>query len=138
MRDIVILLFLLLALAVITDLRSNRIPNWLIVIGLVMGIVTTNHFVESISVFIFIILIFFPAFKIGALGAGDIKCIAVMSFYLTPQQMLWTLFYAFLTAAGYAVCKILYYRSLQVRKSKIRLALFLFVGTFISVGGTYL
>lgn len=138
MRDIVILLFLLLAAAVVTDLRSNRIPNWLIIMGLIMGIATTNHFIESISVFIFIILIFFPAFTIGALGAGDIKCIAMISFYLTRQEMLWALFYTFLTAAGYSVCKILYYRSFQVRKSKVRLAVFLFAGTLISVGGTYL
>jgi len=137
-RDIVILLFLLLAAAVVTDLRSNRIPNWLIIMGLIMGIATTNHFIESISVFIFIILIFFPAFTIGALGAGDIKCIAMMSFYLTRQEMLWALFYTFLTAAGYSVCKILYYRSFQVRKRKVRLAVFLFAGTLISVGGTYL
>ena len=138
MRDIVILLFFLLAVAVITDLKSNKIPNLLIVIGLVIGIVTTDHFIESISVFVFIILIFFPAFKIGALGAGDIKCIAMMSFYLTQQEMLWTLFYTFLTAAGFSVCKIIYYRSFQIRKSKVRLAFFLFIGTLMSVGGTYL
>ena len=138
MTNIVILLYLLLAVAVITDLRSNKIPNLLVLTGTVIGIITTNHFIESISVFIFIILIFFPAFKIGALGAGDIKCIAMMSFYVTRQELLWALFYAFLAAAGYSVCKILYYRSFQVRKSKVRLAFFLFVGTLISMGGTYL
>jgi len=136
--DIVILLILLLAVAVVTDLQGNKIPNLLIVTGLVLGIVTTNHIIESISVSLFIILIFFPAYKIGALGAGDIKCIAMMSFYLTSHELLWALFYTFLTAAVYSVCKIAYYRSFQIRKSRIRLAFFLFVGTFISVGGTCL
>ena len=138
MKDIVVLLFLLLAVAVITDLHSNRIPNLLIITGTVIGVITTNHFIESISVFLFCILIFFPAFTIGALGAGDIKCIAMMSFYLTRQELLWALFYTFLTATIYSVSKILYYHSFQVRKSKVRLAFFLLVGTFISVGGTYL
>lgn len=138
MTYIVSLLLLLLAVAVITDLRSNKIPNLLIVIGLVIGIVTTNHFFSSISIFVLSILIFFPAYKIGALGAGDIKCIAMMSFYLTQQELLWTLFYSFLTAAGYAVCKMAYYRSYQMRENKIRLAFFLFLGTLISVGGAYL
>lgn len=138
MKDIVILLFLLLAVAVFTDLRSNKIPNQLIIIGLVFGITTTDQFIESISVFLFIILIFFPAFKIRALGAGDIKCMAMMSFYLTRQELLWALFYAFFLAAGCSVCKIFYYRTLQVRKSKVRLAFFLFLGALISVGGTYL
>ena len=138
MKDIRVLLFLLLAVAVITDLYSNRIPNLLIITGTVIGIITTNHLLESISVSIFCILIFFPAFTIGTLGAGDIKCIAMMSFYLTRQELLWALFYTFLTAAVYSVCKIMYYRSFQVRKSKVQLAFFLLVGAFISVGGTYL
>ena len=120
------------------DLRSNKIPNLLIVFGMIIGIVTTNHLFESISVFVFCILIFFPAFKIGALGAGDIKCIAMMSFYLTRQELLWALFYAFLSAVGYSACKIIYYRTLQIRKTKVRLAFFLLVGALISVGGTYL
>ena len=138
MKDIVVLLFLLLAVAVVMDLRSSKIPNLLIITGLVLGLITTNHIIESISVSLFIILIFFPAFKIGALGAGDIKCIAMMSFYLTRYELLWAMFYAFLTAAVYSICKIVYYRSFQIRKSKVRLAFFLFMGTLISVGGTYL
>lgn len=131
-------MLLLLAVAAVTDLRSNKIPNLLIVTGLVLGLISTDHFFESISVFIFIILVFFPAYKIGALGAGDIKCIAIMSFYLTQKELLMALFYAFLVAAGFGVCKIIYYKSLEVRKSKIRLAFFLFLGTLISMGGTYL
>ncbi len=138
MKDIVVLLFLLLAVAVITDLLSNKIPNLLIMAGIVIGVLTTHHLIESISVFIFCILIFFPVFTIGALGAGDIKCIAMMSFYLTRQEWLWALFYSFLAAAVYSVCKIGYYRSFQVRRSKVRLAFFLLVGALISVGGTYL
>jgi len=137
-KNIAIVLLLLLAVAVVTDLKSNKIPNLLTVSGMVLGLITTNHFIESISLFLFIILIFFPAFTIGALGAGDIKCIAMMSFYLTRQELLLTLFYAFLAAAGYGVCKMVYYKSLDSRKSRIRLAFFLLVGTLISVGGTYL
>lgn len=138
MKAIAILLLLLLAVAVVTDLQSNKIPNLLILTGLVMGIITTDHFIESISIFLFIILIFFPAYKIGALGAGDIKCIAMMSFFLSRHTLLMALFFAFLLAAGFGVCKIIYYKSLEIRKSKVRLAFFLFVGTLISVGGTYL
>ena len=131
-------LILLLAIAVITDLRSDKIPNLLILTGMAVGMVTTNHLLESISNFVFIILIFFPLFRIGALGAGDIKCIAMMSFYLTGGQLLWALFCSFLVAAAYSIWKILCYRSLEVRKSKIHLAVPLLLGTLISVGGTYL
>lgn len=138
MTNIVILLFLLLSVAVITDHRSDKIPNLLIIVGMVIGIVTTNHFFESISSFLFIILIFFPLFCIGALGAGDIKCIAMISFYLTQQQLLWAVFYTFLLASVFSVCKIIFYRSFEVRKSKVHLAVPILLGTLISVGGTYL
>lgn len=136
MAYIEVFLFLLLAVAVITDLRSDKIPNWLILIGSIVGIWMTDHFFKSISVFIFIILIFFPLFRIGALGAGDVKSIAMISFYLTLAQLLEAVFYAFLLASAFSVCKILYYRSFQQRK--IHLALPIFLGVLISIGGSYL
>lgn len=137
MTGIDVFLLLLLAIAVITDMQSSRIPNGLVLTGLAVGIWTTNYLSRSISICIFSILIFFPLFLIGALGAGDIKCMAMMSFYLSPQQLLMAIFYAFLTAAVFSIYKMLRSRLIQ-RKNKIQLALPIFLGVLISVGGTYL
>ena len=137
MTGIEFFLLLLLAIAVITDTLSSRIPNGLILIGLAAGIWTTNHLSKSISIFIFSILIFFPLFLFGALGAGDIKCLAMMSFYLLPEQLLMTMFYTFLLATLLSIFKMLKNRTFS-KKIKIQLALPMFFGVLISVGGTYL
>ena len=137
MTDIVFILLLLLAIAVITDTSGSRIPNSLILIGLAAGIWTTNHLSKSISICIFSILIFSPLFLVGALGAGDIKCLAMMSFYLLPEQLLMTTFYTFLLAALFSIYA-LFKKRIFSRKCKIQLALPMFFGVLISVGGTYL
>lgn len=137
MTGIEIFLLLLLAIAVITDTFSSRIPNGLILIGLAAGIWTTSHLSRSISICIFSILIFFPLFLVGALGAGDIKCLAMMSFYLLPEQLLMTTFYTFLLAAFFSIHAI-FKKRIFSRKCKIQLALPMFLGVLISVGGTYL
>ena len=137
MTGIVFILLLLLAIAVITDTSDSRIPNSLILIGLAAGIWTTNHLSKSISICIFSILIFFPLFLVGALGAGDIKCLAMMSFYLLPEQLLMAMFYTFLLAALLSIFKMLKIGSFS-KKLKIQLALPMFFGVLISVGGTYL
>lgn len=138
MTKITVFLLLLLAVAVITDSRYGKIPNWLIVIGLLVGIWVAEERLEKIAVAVLIILIFYPLFTIGALGAGDIKCIAMISLYLKTEQILATLFFIFLTAAIFSVGKIFYHHSLEQIKSKIHLALPILVGVLISIGGTYL
>lgn len=138
MTNIEVCLFLFLAVAVITDLKSNRIPNWLLLIGLVVGLLTTEHLIESILGSFLIILIFFPLFRLGVLGAGDIKCMAMISLYLTQQRLWSALVYTFLLAAGIAVYYIFHSYYFHVSKKKVHLAVPIFLGTLISVGGAYL
>ena len=138
MTAIDVFLFLLLAAAVITDLRSDKIPNWLIIIGLVVGIRRTDLFIKNIFICIFIILIFFPVFRVGALGAGDIKCFAMLSFYLTFSQLIAAVFFTFIFAAIFSICRIIHDHSFLSGKKKVHLALPIFLGVFISFGGTYL
>ena len=138
MTVINVFLFLLLAVAVYTDLRSDKIPNWLILSGLGVGIWTTDCFFKNSVIFISIILIFFPVFQIGVLGAGDIKCLAMLSFYLTMTQFLFMLFYSFLIGAMWGIGKSIFYRTNLQMMKKIHLAVPIFLGTLISVGGTYL
>lgn len=138
MTVINVFLFLLLAVAVYTDLQSDKIPNWLILSGLGVGIWTTDRFYKNSFIFISIILIFFPIFQMGALGAGDIKCLAMLSFYLTVSQMLSMLFFTFLIGTIWGMGKSIFYRTNLQKKKKIHLAVPIFLGTLISVGGTYL
>jgi len=61
----------------------------------------------------------------------------MMSFYLLPEQLLMAMFYTFLLAALLSILKMLKIGSFS-KKLKIQLALPMFLGVLISVGGTYL
>lgn len=68
--------------AVVTDLKSLRIPNWLSLVGFVAGI--TLHGLlggwggmgMAALAGIVLLLVTFPLFAIGWLGAGDVKLLA--------------------------------------------------------------
>ena len=138
MTVIEVFLFLLLAVAIVMDLTSDRIPNWLIVMGTAVGLWQSDQFCRSILLYACIVLIFFPFFGSGALGAGDVKCFAMISLYLTFSCLLWALFFTFLFATIFSVYRILQNRSFFLQKSKIHLAVPIFLGVVFSVGGTHL
>lgn len=150
-------------------MHSDKIPNWLIVVGIFVGTMTTNDFLGSILSFFVVCLCFFPFFAIGALGAGDIKCIAMTGFYLHADQLVKAIFYIFTIAAVFSLLKIISNKFLQekiahffsylwrsfrsrtffpyetefsdnetINNHTIHLALPIFLGVFLSVGGTFL
>ena len=122
----------------ITDIQTGKIPNWLILSGLLVGIWTTDYFFQDILLSLLIILISFPLFLCGTIGAGDIKAIAVLCFYLTAEQLAVAVFYGFLLGAVYGICKMLRTRSFFQGMNTIPLAPFICLGVLISIGGTYL
>lgn len=121
-----------------TDIQTGKIPNWLILSGLAVGIWTTDYFFQDILLVLFTILIFLPFFLLGTIGAGDIKAIAVLCFYLTAEQLAVAVFYAFLLGAVYGIYKSLRTRFVFQGMNKIPLAPFICLGVLISIGGTYL
>jgi len=87
MNDFVLIdvvLGMLLFLAVIFDQRERRIPNMLILVGLILGI-AGNIYTGGFSGLIFSItglasglaLLFIP-FALGGMGAGDVKLLGVV------------------------------------------------------------
>ncbi len=57
-----------------------------------------DNLLEKIPIAILIILSLFPFYQIGAIGAGDIKCLAMINFYLTFDQFLKAVFFSFFIA----------------------------------------
>lgn len=120
-----ILLFGLLALAVIYDQRERRIPNILILVGLVLGL-SWNIYGLGVPGLLFslqglaagIALLFIP-FALGGMGAGDVKLLgmvgafkgAVFAFHTFIAMALW----------GGLVAVILLIRSRQLGKALRRL-----------------
>jgi prepilin peptidase CpaA len=86
-----------LAVATYTDLRSRRIPNWLVLPFLAAGLVVSGWVggwaglgrgLEGVALAAFLFGIFFV---MGGMGAGDVKLCAAIGAWVGPKQMLMAL-----------------------------------------------
>jgi prepilin peptidase CpaA len=85
----------LLGIAVVNDLRHHRIPNLLIVLGLVLGLAAQayssgvtgvgNGLLGMLTGF----AIFLPMYALGGMAAGDVKLMAMVGTFLSPHDALW-------------------------------------------------
>lgn len=88
---------LVLAVATFTDLRSRRIPNWLVLPFLVTGIVVStwlhgwHGLGESLEGFALGAILFGVLFAMGGMGMGDVKLCAAIGAWVGPSQMLMAL-----------------------------------------------
>lgn len=114
-------LCIFLALACWYDYRKSRIPNLLLLLMLVAGWVSAifNGGMGAVLVFsvrsISVMLLLYPIFKIGALGAGDVKLYGVCAGYLSPGKFLYFLFFSLLIAAVFSLIKMLKERNAAER-----------------------
>ena len=95
------------------DLRTRRIPNWLNLSGLVLGLGLNTFFQQgdgfrvALSGFGLALLIYTPLYLIRAMGAGDVKFMAAIGAIVGPQNWL-TLFLMTAVLGGIAsICLIL-------------------------------
>ena len=83
-----IALLMILIAAVYTDYRQNRIPNWIIIFGLISGCFISYMYggigmlLEGLLGMVLPIVLLYPVFVIGGMGAGDLKLFAVVGSYL--------------------------------------------------------
>lgn len=81
-------LLIFLLLAVYHDLKSYKIKNYLIVIGVLTGLIINLIELGLVANYPFLlatiipIIILFPLFIIKAMGAGDIKLFSIIGSYL--------------------------------------------------------
>jgi prepilin peptidase CpaA len=84
------IVLLLLAIAVVFDVRSHRIPNWLVFSGALAGL--AYHALSSYGMGAMAsaqglavgLTAFMPLYFIRAMGAGDVKLMAMVGAYLGP------------------------------------------------------
>jgi prepilin peptidase CpaA len=69
------------------DWRERRIPNWLCLSGLLLGLLLTP-FSESWRGFVLALLIHLPLYLLRASGGGDLKLMAALGALLGPDQWL--------------------------------------------------
>ncbi len=107
----------ILIVAVAFDLATRKVPNWLIVLGYLIGISTMTikygwSYIYLIRA-IWPVLALFIFYYIKALGAGDIKLFSVLSIFCPTKMMISFIITSFVVAAIYGIVKLLYARELK-------------------------
>lgn len=112
-----IVVYTLLFIAVSMDIRSMKISNRLIFIGLAISLIQ-RVFTEGLGGFLSgLILISLPVillyllFLVGALGAGDIKLFSLIGGFVKLKELLWCILFAFVFGAFFSLVKMLYQRT---------------------------
>jgi prepilin peptidase CpaA len=109
-----ILAVVLAALAGWMDWRSRRIPNWLTVPGVVVGILTSSlawgwrGTKDSVLGALLGLALLLPFVLVRSLGAGDWKLVGALGAFLGPGRLVTVLLAAILVAGAMAVILIVY------------------------------
>lgn len=95
------MLVVLLVTAAIIDYRTHRIPNSLVLVGMVFGVIYNMLVppfphasywwpVEGLGLGL---LAFLPLYALGVTGAGDVKLMAMVGAIVGPVNVVWALLY---------------------------------------------
>lgn len=108
-------LIILLVFATVSDFKTYRIPNKLILSGLVISFYF--QFLEGsflsvlygFSIWLLICIVFLPIYYIRAIGAGDIKLFAMISCFVGMKQGIQVIIVAFIIGGVFSIVKLFYY-----------------------------
>ncbi len=101
---------LVLVVATFTDLRSRRIPNWLVLPFLVAGVVVAGclhgwpGLGKSLEGMGLGLLLYGVLFLMGGMGAGDVKLCAALGAWIGPRQLVVALLLTGIVGAIMALC----------------------------------
>lgn len=101
-----------LGVACYFDYRKSRIPNPLIVAMLTIGAGRGffQNGVRGAGVYLFaaaaVLFVLYPFFRLGGLGAGDVKLLSVCAGYFPVNKVLYFLFFSLLVSTAFSAIKI--------------------------------
>lgn len=110
-----VLMLLLLAAAVI-DSRTRRIPNWLVLSGALYAIVyntilppwPNGTILFPISGLALGLILFLPLYALRAMGAGDVKLLAMVGAFLGPNDIWQTALASLFVGGALAILYVLF------------------------------
>lgn len=98
----------LLIAAVYFDLKTDKVPNELIVLGYLIGALTQIHAPPDVRQFIVSVVwpiaLLYPLFLIRGLGAGDIKLFSVLSVFYSPAILMQIMIFSLFIGAAVCFC----------------------------------
>jgi len=106
---VMLILWLVLTVAVITDLRCSRIPNWLTFPAMLAGI-TAHSWSSGVEGAVFATVgltvglgVFLVLYLTGSVGGGDVKLLAAVGTLVGPYGALVSGIFAMVIGGAYAV-----------------------------------
>ncbi|MCR5734941.1 MAG: prepilin peptidase [Lachnospiraceae bacterium] len=136
----IILLLIICVIAAVMDMITLKVNNLLILTGFFAGLGCSfldggmHSLVISLTGACIPILILMIPFILRLFGAGDIKLLSVIGVFMGPEDVFYTMFYAFL--AGALIVIVRYIINLNSRKDdRIPFALPVLIGVVMITGG---
>lgn len=117
---ILIVLIALLFIAAILDFYKGKIPNALVLSGCCYGLVRLlkdGNVINYIPGILFSIIMFFPFYRIGVIGAGDIKLLSMLGFYFSFSELIFCVFASFAIGALVSIISFIRYDNFFERMS---------------------
>lgn len=105
--------------AAIFDICTGKIKNRLILLGLFLGFLISIYEKGAAAIPLWFLKITFPVillyllFRIGALGAGDIKLFSVIAGFLTMEEWWTCMIAAFLAGAVFCAGKVIFAKKMK-------------------------
>lgn len=107
------MLVALLFIALVCDLKTDKVPNVLILSGYGIGIVAcvlrygTVGIIWGILFVVAVWIFYMPVYLLGGLGGGDCKLLVWPVLFLEPDRLLECYFFIFLCGGVIALMKLL-------------------------------
>lgn len=122
-----ILLIGIVSIALITDLKYRKVPNLLIVIGLILGLIYQSLYGSLADgvMGLLVASISFLFFLFGeGLGAGDVKLLMVIGLFTNPSFAYITLVYTAIFGGIFVLFVLIYKRRLKTTYQNIQFTFF--------------
>ena len=105
------------------DYRRRKIPNPMIAVILAVGVVESilGNSIRGVGVYLLVtmavLLLLYPLFRLGGLGAGDVKLLSVCAGFFSERKIFYFLFFSLLISAVISVIQVCRERNVLDRLS---------------------